>query len=70
MKDSSVKPVAEIKDEANTKPVRLAAFDHDAQLSVEAAEQLLQMASDPNVRAHKGKELATISEAELLAKLS
>ncbi len=67
--DSLTKPVAEKKEAISTKTVRLAALDHDAQLSVEAAKQLVQMAGDRNIRAHKGKELDTISEAELLSKL-
>ncbi len=66
---SAIKPVAEKTGEACKKAVRLAAFGHDEQLSVEVAEQLLKMAADPNIRAHKGKELGTISEAELRAKL-
>lgn len=69
MTDTSVKPVAETRSEVHIQPIRLAAFDHDEQLSVEAATQLVQMGSDPNIPAHKGKELETISEAELLAKL-
>lgn len=69
MPDSSVKPVVETKEEVHTESIRLAAFEHDEQLSVEAAKHLLRMRSDPNVHAHKGKELSTISEAELLAKL-
>lgn len=68
--DSAIKPVAgQGKEAGNVKPVRLAAFEHDAQLSAEAAEQLLKMAKDKNIRAHVGKELDSISEAELLSKL-
>lgn len=44
----------------------LAAFNHSSQLSVEAAEQLVRMAADPNCPRHKGKDLEPISEAELL----
>jgi hypothetical protein len=66
---SAIKPVAGQEKEASLKPVRLAAFEHDAQLSAEAAEQLLKMERDQNVRAHAGKELNTISEAELLSKI-
>lgn len=67
--DSAVKPVAEQGKEARLKPVRLAAFEHDAQLSAEAAKQLQKMEKDTNVRVHAGKELNNISEAELLSKI-
>lgn len=63
------KPVAEKTEEGKTTTVCLAAFAHDAQLSVEAATQLVKMAMDKGVQAHKGKELGTISEDELLSKL-
>jgi len=59
--NSSAKPAAEKREEGKPKLHRVAAFDHDDQLSQEAAEQLVQLASDPDVKAHKGKALETIS---------
>lgn len=67
--DTAIKPAVGKEEVMSEKLVRLAAFAHDTQLSAEAAEQLLKMAKDPNVRDHKGRELSTISEAELLARL-
>jgi hypothetical protein len=67
--DSSVKPAPAAQKEEKAASFHVAAFSHDEPLSPEAAAQLVKMASDPSTEAHKGKELDTISEAELLSKL-
>lgn len=65
---TTVRPVEGQCGKGEEKPVRLAAF-HDDELSVEAAEQLVQMTKDESLPTHGGKNLPTADRAAVLVKI-
>lgn len=57
----------EQRKEANDKRITLAAFE-DKVLSVEAQEQLLRMQEDREIKHHRGRDLPTVTKADLLSR--
>ena len=64
---ATARTVTEQCDKAEEMPVRLAAF-HDDQLSVEAAEQLVQMRKDDSLPTHSGNDLPTADRTAIMIK--